>query len=152
MRLVGLVLVAGVLSACASASVDPSRDAEAKLFRAPADKACIYVVPTTTIPAVTVTMDGRKVGTLEVANYFRLDVSPGRHVLSVAPPSLMPFLSPDTRDGVGVDTEAGRCYFLRTIWTDDPQRLRQFRVFLEQVAEAEGQREVNVRMLTLPGN
>ena len=152
MRLLSLMLVAGALSACASGSVDPSRDAEAKLFRAPADKACIYVVPTTTIPAVTVTMDGRKVGTLEAENYFRLDVSPGRHVLSVAPPSLTPFLFRETRDGVGVDTEAGRCYFLRTVWTEDPQRLRQFRVFLERVAETEGQREVNVRMLTLPGN
>jgi hypothetical protein len=152
MRLLGLVLVAGVLSACASASVDPDRDAEAKLFRAPADKACIYVVPTTTIPAVAVTMDGRTVGRLEAEDYFRLDVSPGRHVLSVAPPSLMPSLFRETRDGVAVDTEAGRCYFLRTVWADDPERLRQFRVFLERVSEAEGQRGVNVRMLKLPGN
>lgn len=151
MRLLGLVLVAGVLSACAGAAVDPSGDAEAKLFRAPADKACIYVVPTNTIPAVTVTMDGRKVGTLDAEYFFRLDVSPGRHMLSVAPPSLMPVLFRETGDGVAVDTEAGRCYFLRTVWTEDPQRLRQFRVFLERVAETEGQREVNVRMLTLPG-
>jgi hypothetical protein len=152
MRLLGLVLVAGVVSACASVSVDPSRDAEAKLFRASADKACIYVVPTNTIPAVTVTMDGRKVGTLEAGYYFRLEVSPGCHILSVAPPSLMPALFRETGDGVAVDTEAGRCYFLRTVWTDDPQRVRQFRVLLERVAETEGQREVNVRMLRLPGN
>ena len=151
MRLFGLVLVAGMVSACASASVDANRDAEAKLFRASADKACIYVVPTTTIPAVTVTLDGRKVGTLEAEYYFRLDVSPGRHILSVAPPSLIPVLFRETGDGVAVDTEAGRCYFLRTVWTEDPQRWRQFRVFLERVNEADGQREVNVRMLTLPG-
>jgi len=145
------MLVAGVLWACASVSVDPSRDAEAKLFRASADKACIYVVPTNTIPAVTVTMDGRKIGTLEAEYYFRLDVSPGRHILSVAPPSIMPALFRETGDGVAVDTEMGRCYFLRTVWREDPQRLRQFRVFLERVAETEGHREVNVRMLTLPG-
>jgi hypothetical protein len=152
MRLLGLVLVAGVLSACAGASVDSDRDAEAKLFRAPADKACIYVMPTTTIPAVAVAMDGRRIGKLEAENYFRLDVAPGRHVLSVTPPSLMPALFRETGDGVAVDTEAGRCYFLRTVWADDPQRWRQFRVFLERVTEAEGQRDVNVRMLTLPGN
>jgi hypothetical protein len=64
----------------------------------------------------------------------------------------MPVLFRETGDGVAVDTETGRCYFLRTVWTEDPQRLRQFRVFLERVTETEGQREVNVRMLALPGN
>lgn len=152
MRVLGLVLVAGVLSACASASVDSSRDAEAKLFRAPQDKACIYIVPTNTISAVSITMDGRKVGTLEAANFWRLDVSPSRHVLSVAPAGLMPVVFRETRDNLAVDTEVGHCYFLRTVWTEDSQRWRQFRVFLERVTEAEGQREVNVRMLTLPGN
>ena len=152
MRLLGLVLVAGAMSACASTSVDPSRDAEAKLFRAPADKACIYVVPTTTISAITVTMDGRKVGELGADKYFRLDVSPGRHVLSVTPAGLIPVVFRETRDNLAVDVEVGHCYFLRTVWTEDPQRVRQFRVFLERVAETEGQREVNVRMLTVPGN
>ena len=41
MRMLGLLLVAGVLSSCASSPADPSLDAAAKLFRAPADKACI---------------------------------------------------------------------------------------------------------------
>jgi hypothetical protein len=90
MRMLGLVLVAGVLSACASGRADPSLDADAKLFRAPADSACIYVVPSSNIAAVTVTLDGRKVGTLGMENYLRLKVTPGRHVLSVTRDNLVP--------------------------------------------------------------
>ena len=150
MRLLGLVLITWVLSACATASVDPTLDAEAKLFQALADKACIYVVPSYSTTAVTVAMDGRNVATLEAANFLRLDVPPGRHVLAVTPASLMPAFFRETPDAITVEAEAGQCYYLRALWREAEGGWRPFWVYLARVTEAEGQREVNVRRLTLP--
>jgi hypothetical protein len=149
-RLLGVVLVASVLSACATGPTDWSLDAEAKLFRALTDKACIYVVPSNDTGAVTVTMDGRKLGTLGEANFLRLDVLPGRYVLSVSPTSLAPAFLRATAETVTVEAEAGQCYFLRALSRQDERSWRSFRVYLGRVAEAEGEREVNVRRLTLP--
>lgn len=150
MRLLGLVLVAWVLSACATGLANPTLDAEAKLFQALADKACIYVVPANSSTAVTVLMDGRNVATLEAANFLRLDVPPGRHVLAVTPASLVPAFLRKTPDTITVEAEAGQCYFLRALWREDERSWRSFRVYLARVTEAEGQREVAIRSLTLP--
>ena len=148
--LLGVVLVAWALSACAAGPADRSLDAEANLFRALAGKACIYVVPSNSTAAVTVTMDGRKVGTLGEANYLRLDVLPGRYVLSVTPFSLAPAFLRGTPESVTVEAEASHCYFLRALWTQDERNWRSFRIYLGRVTEEEGEREVNVRTLILP--
>jgi hypothetical protein len=149
MRPVGLVFVAWMLSACASAPADPSLDAEAKQYRAPADKACIYVVPSSGTPSVAISMDGRKVATLSVEQYLRLDVAPGRHVLDVTRASALPAVLRTTRE-VTVDTEAGHCYFLRTALPVSGEEWREFRVRLERMNEDEGQRAVNVRWRAVP--
>ncbi len=52
-RLLGLVLVAELLSGCATGPADPTLDAEVKRFQARADTACIYVVPSNSAAAVT---------------------------------------------------------------------------------------------------
>ncbi len=150
MRVVGLVLVAWVLSACASSQADWSLDAAAKRFHAPADKACIYVVPIKARSEVIVTMDGRKIGMLVEANFLRLEVPPGRHVLYVTPPNLVPMITRETHEDLTLETEAGRCYFLRAVAAEDEEKWTQFRVYLERMTETEGQREVNVRRLALP--
>jgi hypothetical protein len=150
MRMLGLMLVAGLLSACASGRVDPSLDADAKLFRAPADSAWIYVLPSSNIAGVTVTLDGRKVGTLEMENYLRLEVTPGRHVLSVTRATLVPAVFREARNDVTLDAEAGHCYFLRTAWTDIGENWREYHVYWETMPEDEGRQAVNVRWLMLP--
>jgi hypothetical protein len=150
MRILGLVLAAGVLSACASSLADPSLDAAAKLFHAPADKACIYVIPSSSDSSVAVTLDGRKVGTLTERDFLRLEVAPGRHLLYVTPTSLVPEFSRATGDDVTLDAEMGRCYFLRTVWTEFGRSWRRPRVYLERTTEEEGQRAVNVRSLVVP--
>ena len=150
MRILGLVLVACVVQACASGPADPSLDAEAKLFRAPVDKACIYVVPSPRAQAVTITMDGRKVGTLAKENYLRLDVAPGRHALGVTRASPVPTFFRATRDDMTVNAEAGRCYFLRAAWTDSGETWREFRLYLAIMTEDEGRRAVNVLWRALP--
>ena len=150
MRGCGLVLVAAMMSACASAPAGLDLDADAKLFRAPADKGCIYVVPSASRATVAVGLDGRKVATLDMRNFLRLEVAPGRHVLSVARTSLVPVLLREPRDEMIVEAEAGRCSFLRTVWRQDADGLHQFRVYWERVTEEEGRRDVNVRTLVLP--
>lgn len=150
MRLLGLVLVAGVLSACATGPADSSLNAEAKLFRALADKACIYVVPSNSDIAVTVSMDGRNVATLKAANFLRLDVPPGRHVLGVTPAGLLPAFVREKPDTIPLEAEAGHCYYFRALWTQDERGWQLFRVYLGRVTEAEGQREIDIRTLILP--
>jgi hypothetical protein len=148
MRRVALLVVGWVLSACASGRADPSLDADAKLFRASADKACIYVVPSSRTHAVTVTVDGRKVGTLTLEHYLRLDVAPGHHVLDATRAIPVPTFFRAGRDGVAVDSEAGQCYFFRVAWTESDEAWREFRVHVEGISEDEGRRAVNVRWLT----
>ena len=150
MRILSLVLVVGLLSGCASSGADPRLDADAKRFRAPSDKAWIYIAPTASLTEVVVRLDGRKVGTLADQHYLRLEVAPGRHVLSATPSSLMPALFRDTRGDVTLETEAGQCYFFRTSWTEDASSWRQRRVTLDRLSETEGQRAVNVLWLMLP--
>lgn len=152
MRTLGLVLVACLLSACASHPADPSLDAEAKLFRASAGKAYVYVLPSSRASAVTIFMDGRKVGTLGMGDYFRLEVAPGPHVLYVTRPGPLPTFLREAREDLQMQAEAGRCYFVRTAWTDAGETLQEFRLYLETMPENEGRRAVNVRWLALPAN
>ncbi|HTU00572.1 MAG TPA: hypothetical protein VMG58_02105 [Candidatus Sulfotelmatobacter sp.] len=150
MRILSLVLVVGMLSACAGGPASPSLDAEAKQFLAPADKACIYVVPS--VSPVDISMDGRTIGKLDVQHYFRVEAAPGRHVLTVAgargvPPHII-IVQP--RDDVTVEAEAGRCYFLRTAWRFTPAEWQQYRVYWERLTEEDGQAAVNVLWLAQP--
>jgi hypothetical protein len=150
MHILGLVLVMGLLSGCAGSGADPRLDAEAKMFRAPIDKAWIYFAPTPSQSEVVIRLDGRTVGTLLDKYYLRLEVAPGRHALSVTPSSLMPNMFWDKPEDVTLETEAGRCYYYSTAWREDVSSLRQRRVTLDRLSQAEGQRAVNALWLTLP--
>jgi hypothetical protein len=147
MRILGVVLVAGALSACAGHTADSRLDTEAKLFRAHTDKACMYVLPSSRVSAVTIFMDGRKVGTLEAGDYFRLDVAPGTHVLHVTRSSPLPTFMREKRDDLKIEVEAGRCYFLRTAWKAVDEVLQEFHLYLEEIPAIDGQQAVNVRWL-----
>jgi hypothetical protein len=150
MRRLGVVFVAGMLSACAGHTADPSLDAEAKLFRAHTDKACMYVLPSSRVSSVTIFLDGRKVGTLDAGEYFRLDVAPGTHALYVTRPSPLPTFTREKREDLKIEVEAGLCYFLRTAWKDADEVLQEFRLYLERMPAGEGQQAVNVRWLVSP--
>jgi hypothetical protein len=150
MRVLGVMLVAVVLSACAGKTADPSLDADAKLFRPQSDKACMYVLPSSRVPTVTIFMDGKKVGTLGAGDYLRLDVAPGTHVLYVMRPSPLPSFVREKKGDLTIAVEAGRCYFLRTAWKAVDEVLQEFHLYLEEVPASEGQQAVNVRWLVPP--
>ncbi len=149
-RLLGLALVAGLLSGCATGAANPTLDAEAKQFQARADTACIYVVPSISDTAVTVLLDGRTAATLDAMSYLRLDVSPGRHVLAVTRASHLPGFLRETPETLPMEVEAGQCYFFRALWQEDEQSWRTYQVYLARVTAAEGEREINIRTLILP--
>jgi hypothetical protein len=150
MRVLGVVALLGLLAGCASTVADSQLDAEAKLFRAPADKACIYIAPTQGLTDVVIRFDGRKVATLTDQYYLRLEVAPGRHVLAAIPSTVLPTMFRDTTHDVTLEAAMGQCYYFRTLWTDDPSGLRERRVGLQQLSENAGQRAVNVLWLMLP--
>jgi hypothetical protein len=147
MRVLGVMLVAGMLSACAGQTVDPSLDAEAKLFRAQPDKACMYLLPSSGGETVAIFMDGRKVGTLGAGDYLRMDVAPGTRLLYVMRSSPLPSFAREKKDDLTIAMEAGRCYFLRTAWKAVDGVLQEFRLYLEELPAKEGQQAVNVRWL-----
>jgi hypothetical protein len=149
-RLLALVLVADVLSGCATGPASPTLDAEAKRFQARADTACIYIVPSNSATAVAVLLDGRTVATLEDATYLRLEVPPGQHVLAVSRSSLLPTVLRETPETLPVEAEAGQCYFLRALWREEEGSGRSYRVYLARVPAAEGEREIAIRRLILP--
>jgi hypothetical protein len=149
-RLLGLVLVAELLSGCATKAANLTLDEEAKRFEARADTACIYVVPSNSATTVAVLLDGRAVATLEDATFLRLEVPPGRHVLAVSPASVLPRFLRETPETLPLEAEAGQCYFLRALWREDERGRRAFRVYLVRVTAAEGQREIAIRRLILP--
>jgi hypothetical protein len=146
----GVLLIVSLLSACASRPVEADRDAEAKLFRPPADQACVYIVPSSNVTMVSVSVDGRQIAALGNENYLRLELTPGRHNLSVARSSILPAVLRETPRDLTLDAEPGRCYFLRTAWTDVEPGWRDYHVYWETLNEEEGRRAVNVRWLLLP--
>ena len=150
MRVLGVILVGSLLSACAGKAADPSLDAEAKLFRAQSDKACMYVLPSSRVSTVTIFMDGKKVGTLGAGDYLRLDVAPETHVLYVMRPSPLPSFAREKKNDLTIAAEAGRCYFLRTAWKAVDEVLQEFHLYLEEVPASEGQQAVNARWLVPP--
>ncbi len=152
MRALGVFVVAGLLSACAGHNADQSLDAEAKQFRAHPNKACLYLLPPSRVSAVSIFMDGRKVGTLDRGDYLRLDLAPGAHVLYVTRPSPLPSFLREKRDDLKMMMAAGRCYFVQTAWREADEVLHEFRLYLEEIPSHEGQRAVNVRWLVSPGN
>ncbi len=149
-RLLALVLVAEVLSGCATKPADLTLDVEAKRFQARADTACIYVVPSNSGTAVSVLLDGRGVATLEDTTYLRLEVPPGRHVLAVSRESLLPGFLRESPEPLLLEAEAGQCYFLRALWREDEASWQSYRVYLARVSAAEGEREIVIRSLILP--
>jgi hypothetical protein len=152
MRLIALLLAAGMLASCAGVPTAGSDlDIAAKAFRASEGMAAIYIIPSFGASEITVTLDGRKVGRLVPAQFLLLDVPPGRHVLRVTLAGLLwEAVSREKNDDLTMDAAAGQCYFLRTISTEENRKWSHPRIFLESMKEEEGRQSVLVRTYTSP--
>lgn len=132
--LIGLLMGVGVLSGCASvAMVDPQRDAAAKTFVAPADKAGLYVYRNELIGSAVkmdVAIDGKDVGQTVAKTYLYKEVAPGKHVITSS--------AEDTAI-LEVDTRPGALYY---VWQEVKMGILFARSKLHLVGEEEGRKGV----------
>jgi len=141
-NIVTMVLGSMVLFLCASCAVNVQmasheQDVLAKTFQAPSDKSLIYLIRiskfTGSMLVVPPVVDRLAVGNLKNGSYAVVEVTPGKHVISVM----------DTFEGnsiIKIDTEAGKLYFIKmhisTGWAAP-------KITLEAINEDEGRKLVN---------
>jgi hypothetical protein len=130
-------IMAFMLTACApSLTMAPlDRDLAAKRFESPPDKARIYVYRPSKMAAALVAyevmMDGKTWGALNIDNYLYLDVSPGKHIVSLSSLAV-----------VEIEAEAGHIYFLEMY-----PGMTKF--VLRQVSEEKGKASVKKSKLVM---
>ena len=130
--LIGLVLGVSVLSGCASVPmVDPQRDAAAKTFVAPADKAGLYIYRNESIGAAVkmdVAIDGHPVGQTAANTYLYKEVAPGKRVITSAA---------ENTATLEVDARPGVLYY---VWQEVKMGVLYARSKLHLVSEEEGKK------------
>ena len=139
--LIGLLMGVGVLSGCASvAMVDPQRDAAAKTFVAPADKAGLYVYRNEFIGSAVkmdVAIDGKDVGQTVAKTYLYKEVAPGKHMVTS---------KAENTDTLEIETQPGT---LTYIWQEVKMGFMYARNKLHLVDTEEGQKGVRETELTV---
>ena len=116
-------MVLTLLSGCATtvqlASLD--KDAEAKRFEPPADKAYIYVMReyryTGWPHAIKVMLNDKDVAYLRNENYALFTVTPGKHTVAVSWDAGKEInYDLKSRSVIELNAENGKMYFLKTYW------------------------------------
>ncbi len=124
------VALAVLVSACASVPMaTPEQDAEAKQFKAPADKASVYVYRNETYGAAAtleLLLDGKLVGETAARTYFVLPLRPGSHTLTSKSENVV---------NLPIQVEAGRTYFF---WQEVKMGIIAARSALNPVDEGRG--------------
>ena len=132
--LIGLLVGVSVLSGCASvAMVDPLRDAAAKTFVAPADKAGLYIYRNESMGAAVkmdVAIDGQAVGQTAANTYLYKEVAPGKRVITS---------SAENTATLEVDARPGALYY---VWQEVKMGVLYARSKLHLVGEEEGKKGV----------
>lgn len=132
--LIGLLVGVSVLSGCASvAMVDPQRDAAAKTFVAPADKAGLYIYRNESMGAAVkmdVAIDGQAVGQTAANTYLYKEVAPGKRVITS---------SAENTATLEVDARPGALYY---VWQEVKMGVLYARSKLHLVGEEEGKKGV----------
>jgi len=123
------------LVGCASVNMgSPQQDAAAKAFKAPADKAAIYIYRNESMGAaikMDVAIDGQAVGQTAAKTYLYKEVAPGKHTIES---------KAENTDKVEVDAKPGMLYFL---WQEVKMGALAARTKLHVVSDADGKKGVN---------
>lgn len=134
-KLVVAAAVAVNLVGCASVNMGtPQQDAAVKAFKAPADKAAIYVYRNESMGAAVkmdVAIDSQPVGQTAAKTFLYKEVAPGKHVVES---------KAENTDKVEVDAKPGMLYF---IWQEVKMGALYARTKLHLVGEDEGKKGVN---------
>jgi hypothetical protein len=125
-----LVALAALASGCASVpEASPEQDQAAKTFKAPRDRAGVYVFRNETMGAAIklhVLMDGKYLGETASKTYFYEEVAPGSHTVTG---------KAENESSVTFQAVAGKLYY---IWQEIKMGLFQPRNELQLVDEATG--------------
>ncbi len=128
-------VIAVNLVGCASVNMgSPQQDAAAKTFKAPADKAAIYVYRNESMGGAVkmdVAIDGQPVGQTAAKTYLYKEVAPGKHTVES---------KAENTDKVEVDAKPGMLYF---IWQEVKMGALYARTKLHLVSEDDGKKGVN---------
>ncbi|NQD94987.1 DUF2846 domain-containing protein [Pseudomonas sp. CrR25] len=142
LSLAALLAVAALTTGCASVPMaDASRDAQAKTFNAPADKANIYVYRNENMGAAVkmdVSLNDQKVGQTVADTYLLLTVPSGQHTLKS---------NAENESVLQLTTEAGKNYF---VWQEVKMGVLYARNKLQQVDDATGREGVSECKLAQP--
>lgn len=134
-KLFAVAAIAVNLVGCASVNMgSPQQDAAAKAFKAPADKAGIYVYRNETMGAaikMEVTIDGQRVGETAAKTYLYKEVAPGKHTVES---------KAENTDKIDVEAKPGMLYF---IWQEVKMGVLGARNKLQLVSEADGKKGVS---------
>ena len=125
------LLVLAVAGCASVPQASPERDAAAKQFRTQPGAATIYVYrpdfgTSGGVDTTVLRVDGRLIGDTLPRTYFRLDLRPGRHLMSVD--------APDNASLV-IDTSPGELYFVALTMTGGSSQF-------SQTTPAEGRRAI----------
>ncbi|MFZ2988651.1 DUF2846 domain-containing protein [Ideonella sp.] len=133
-KFVFAMIVSAVLSGCASVNMGtPQQDAAAKTFKAPTDKAGIYVYRNESMGGAVkmdVAIDGQAVGQTVANTYLYKEVAPGKHIISS---------KAENTDSLEVDAKPGALYY---VWQEVKMGLMYARNKLQIVDEAQGKKGV----------
>jgi len=128
-------VIAMNLVGCASVNMGSAQqDATAKAFKAPADKAAIYVYRNESMGAaikMDVSVDGQPVGQTAAKTYLYKEVAPGKHTVES---------KSENTDKVEIDAKPGTLYF---IWQEVKMGVLYARTKLHLVGEDDGKKGVN---------
>ncbi len=128
-------MIAMNLVGCASVNMGSAQqDAAAKTFKAPADKAGIYVYRNEAMGAaikMDVSIDGQRVGETAANTYLYKEVAPGKHTIES---------KAENTDKVEIDAKPGTLYY---IWQEVKMGFMSARTKLNLVGEDQGKKGVN---------
>jgi uncharacterized protein YceK len=133
-KIILITAITFALVGCASVKMgDAGKDTAYKAFKAPADKAALYIYRNESMGAVSkmdVEIDGKAIGQTASKTYLYKEVAPGKHVITS---------KAENTDTLEVDTKPGFAYY---IWQEVKMGFFGARNKLQLVDEAKGQKGV----------
>ena len=133
-KIILLSVILSSLVGCASVPMgDAKQDAALKTFKAPADKAGVYIYRNESMGGAVkmdVAVDGKPIGQTAAKTYLYKELTPGKHTVTS---------SAENTDSVDIDAKPGT---LSYIWQEVKMGVLYARTQLHLVSEAEGKKGV----------
>lgn len=140
-KLISIAAVTMLISACTSVPMgDPARDAALKTFKAPTEKAGLYVYRNENMGGAVrmdVLVDGVQIGSTAANTYLYSELTPGKHTVTS---------KAENSDSVEIDAQPGTIAF---VWQEVKMGLLYARTKLHLVTSTEGKKGVEETKLAV---